>query len=82
MPSYCLKIAAHYSGLVSAHFPDFPGVVVMGRDHEEARDLARAALEEELKRLISQDGAIPMPRAQGRMTVSTAKFDEAWIVRS
>ena len=74
MISYCVKIAPHYTGLISAHFPDFPGLVVLGRDHDEARDLALAALEQELERLISQDGAFPEPRARGRLTISTRKF--------
>jgi len=71
--SYCLRIAPHYSGLISAHFPDFPGLVVLGRDHEEAKDLALAALEQELERLISQDELIPKPRTKGRLTISTRR---------
>jgi predicted RNase H-like HicB family nuclease len=75
MYCYCVRIAPHYTGLISAHFPDFPGLVVLGRDHDEAKDLALAALELELDRLISQDKAIPRPRARGPMTISTRKFD-------
>jgi hypothetical protein len=74
MVSYCVKIAPHYSGMISAHFPDFPGLVVLGRDHDEATDLALAALEQELERLIGTDGTIPLPRARGRLTISTRKF--------
>ena len=74
MISYCVKIAPHYTGLISAHFPDFPGLVVLGRDHDEATDLALAALELELERLIGEDAAIPRPKARGRLTISTRKF--------
>jgi len=74
MVSYCVKIAPHYSGMISAHFPDFPGLVVLGRDHDEARDLALAALEDELERRIGEDGSIPTPTARGRLSISTSKF--------
>ena len=74
MVSYCVKIAPHYSGMISAHFPDFPGLVVLGRDHDEARDLALAALEDELERRIGEDGSIPAPTATGRLSISTSKF--------
>jgi predicted RNase H-like HicB family nuclease len=74
MFSYCVRIAPHYTGQISVHFPDFPGLVVLGRDHDEARDLALAALEQELERLIRQEEAIPRPRARGPMTISTRKF--------
>ena len=75
MLSYCLKIAPHYSGMMCAHFPDFPGTVVLGRDHQEATDLALAALEFELERQIEQNGKLPTPRFEGRLWVSTAKFE-------
>lgn len=75
MFSYCVRIAPHYTGLISAHFPDFPGLVVLGRDHDEARDLALAALEQELERLIRQEEAIPRPRARGPTTISTRRFE-------
>ena len=74
MPAYCLKIASHYSGLMSAHFPDFPGLVVMGRDHEEVADLAVQALEAELERQLKQNGRIPRPRIQGPLSVCTTRF--------
>lgn len=74
MVSYCVKIAPHYSGLMCAHFPDFPGLVVLGRDQDEARELALTALEQELERRISEDGTIPRPAARGKLTISTRKF--------
>ena len=74
MLTYCVKIAPHYSGLISAHLPDFPGLVVLGRDHDEAKKLALAALEQELERLVSAEETIPRPTARGRITVSTQRF--------
>ena len=70
MVSYCVKIAPHYSGLICAHFPDFPDLVVLGRDHEEAEDLARSALEQELERLIHHGIRIPRPVATGRLKIA------------
>lgn len=74
MVKYCLKIAPHYSGLISGHFPDLPGVVVLSADHEELAILARAALEEELDRHMAASGRIPAPRARGRITILTDRF--------
>ena len=74
MISYCLTISHHYSGQMCAHFPDFPGMVVLGRDHEEVTGLALEALEAELQRRLELDGNIPQPREQGVFSVSTARF--------
>jgi len=74
MLTYCVKIAPHYSGLICAHLPDFPGLVVLGRDHDEAKDLALAALEQELERLVNADESFPRPKARGRLTISTSRF--------
>ena len=74
MLTYCVKIAPHYSGMISAHLPDFPGLVVLGRDHDEAKDLALAALEQELERLAREERNFPRPMARGRLTVSTSRF--------
>lgn len=74
MFAYCLKIAPHYSGLICGHFPDFPGVVVLGRDHEEVEYLAVEALETELERQLNQNGRIPKPRTRGALSISTARF--------
>ena len=75
MLTYCVKIAPHYSGMISAHLPDFPGLVVLGRDHDEARKLALAALELELERLLKEERTIPAPKARGRLTVTTQRFN-------
>lgn len=74
MISYCLNVAPHYSGQLSAHFPDLPGLVVMGRDHEEVTGLALQALEAELARQLAKNGRIPKPRTRGRLIVSTTRF--------
>jgi predicted RNase H-like HicB family nuclease len=71
--AYCVKIAPHYSGLISAHVPDFPGLVVLGRDHDEAKELARAALELEIDRLISDEAEIPRPKAVGRLMIAARR---------
>ena len=74
MISYCLKVAPHYSGQLSGHFPDFPGLVVLGRDHEEVAGLALQALEEELEHQLAENGRIPEPQTRGRLIVSTTRF--------
>jgi predicted RNase H-like HicB family nuclease len=74
MRSYCLKIASHYSGQVCGHFPDLPGLVIMGRDPEEVAVLAEQALEAELERLLRKTGQVPRARASGPVTISTSKF--------
>ena len=69
MNSYCLKLERHYSGLMAAHFPDFPDVIVLGRDHAEARELAVEALKSELQSQLRDTGKLPMPKEQGRLYV-------------
>lgn len=74
MVAYCLKIAPHYSGLVCGHFPDIPGLMVMGRDLDEVEELAVAALEAELESQLERNGRIPKPRTRGRLRIATARF--------
>lgn len=74
MRTYCLEIAPHYSGFLCGHFPDFPGLMVIGRDHDEVADLAVAALEAELEQLIKKNGRLPRPRTTGALSISTARF--------
>ena len=72
--SYCVTIAPHYSGMMCGHFPDFPGLVVLGRDHVEVLALAAESLDAELEHHWRQDGAIPLPRAEGPLSVSAKRL--------
>lgn len=75
MVSYPMKIRPHYSGMLSGHFPDLPGIVVVGRDHEELGRLALDALEAELERCLARDGELPPCHQTTRAaTITTHRF--------
>ena len=73
MTSYCLKLTPHYSGLISAQFPDIPGLVVLGRDHQEAKDAAREALAARLAQRQAEGIGMPEPRARGLVMITLAE---------
>ncbi|HLL59562.1 MAG TPA: type II toxin-antitoxin system HicB family antitoxin [Allosphingosinicella sp.] len=75
MLTYALKLADRYDGMVLATFPDVPEALAMGRDCEEAMEQAQGALEAALERYVSEGLELPTPRAGGRITVSTVKFE-------
>ncbi len=75
MLTYALKLADRYDGMVLATFPDVPEALAMGRDCEEAVEQAQGALEAALERYVSEGLDLPAPRASGRITVSTVKFE-------
>lgn len=75
MLTYALKLANRYDGMVLATFPDVPEALAMGRDDQEAVEQARCALEAALERYVLEGLELPVPRATGRITVSTVKFE-------
>ncbi len=74
MLTYALRLATNYNGMVMATFPDVPEAMALGRDHEEAMDQAKAALEAALERYAAEGRDFPEPRAGGSLHVSTEKF--------
>ena len=74
MLTYSLRLATNYNGMVMATFPDVPEAMALGRDHEEALDEAKAALESALERYAAEGRDFPEPRAGGNLRVSTEKF--------
>jgi antitoxin HicB len=75
MLTYALRLATNYNGMVMATFPDVPEAMALGRDHEEALDQAKDALEAALERYAAEGRDLPEPRAGGSLRVSTDKFD-------
>ncbi len=74
MLTYSLKLASNYNGMVMATFPDVPEAMALGRDHEEAVEQAKCALESALERYAAEGREFPLPRAGGTLRVSTEKF--------
>ena len=72
MPTYALKLAERYDGMVMATFPDIPEAMALGRDDEEARDQARDALESVLADYAAEGRTFPELRAGGPVTVTTS----------
>jgi predicted RNase H-like HicB family nuclease len=75
MLTYALRLTTNYNGMVMATFPDVPEAMALGRDHEEALDQAKDALEAALERYAAEGRDLPEPRAGGSLRVSTDKFD-------
>ena len=75
MPTYALKLADRYDGMIIATIPDVPEAMGMGRDYEEACEQAQCALEAALERYAAEGRAFPEPCTSGRLTVSTDKFE-------
>jgi predicted RNase H-like HicB family nuclease len=74
MLTYALKLASNYNGMVMATFPDVPEAMALGRDHDEAIEEAKRALEAALERYQAEGRAFPAPRATGSLQVSTDRF--------
>ena len=74
MLTYAIRLATRYDGLVVATFPDVPDAIGYGRDDEEAREEGLKALEAALEGCLRSGDPIPLPRAQGPSTVTTARF--------
>ena len=79
MLTYALRLATRYDGMVIASFPDVPEAIGCGRDDEEACEEALKALEAALDGYVAAGEPLPLPRATGSATVTTARFaaDEA-----
>lgn len=60
MLTYRVEILPHYSGMMCGHFPDWPGLSVVGRDHEDVVELARRALTTEVERYLCEDRPLPL----------------------
>nr|WP_295372834.1 type II toxin-antitoxin system HicB family antitoxin [uncultured Sphingosinicella sp.] len=75
MLTYSLKLASNYNGMVMATFPDVPEAMALGRDHEEALEQAKHALEAALERYAAEGRDFPVPCAGGSLRVSTEKFE-------
>jgi antitoxin HicB len=74
MLTYSLKLASNYNGMVMATFPDVPEAMALGRDHEEAIEEAKRALEFALERYQAEGRTFPAPRTAGKLQVSTDRF--------
>jgi predicted RNase H-like HicB family nuclease len=61
MIEYPAVFRRHNNGAVSAHFPDFPGVAVEGKDVQEAEELAREMLECAVSAYRERGRALPRP---------------------
>jgi predicted RNase H-like HicB family nuclease len=77
MLTYALRLATNYHGMVMATFPDVPEAMALGRDDQEAIEEARHVLEATLERYEAEGRPFPAPRAGGKLTVSTERFDRA-----
>lgn len=75
MLTYALRLNDRPDGLVSATFPDVPGAEAVGRDHDEAFERAKAALEFALDRYRREGRDFPPPRASGNLKITTVKFE-------
>lgn len=75
MLTYSLRLASNYDGMVLATFPDVPEATALGRDDEEALVQAKCALEAALERYSAEGRAFPVPRALGKLQVTTDRFD-------
>ena len=74
MLTYSLRLATNYNGMVMATFPDVPEAVALGRDHEEALEEAKRALEAVLERYEAEGRDFPRPRAGGSLRVTTERY--------
>ncbi len=74
MLTYALRLATRYDGMVIATFPDVPEAIGCGRDDEEAREEGLKALEAALEACRAAGEPLPLPRAGGTTTVTTARF--------
>ncbi len=75
MLTYALKLADRYDGMVIATIPDVPEAMGMGRDHEEACEQAKGALEAALDSYAAEGRPFPDPSTRGHLTVSTDRFE-------
>lgn len=74
MLTYSLRLATNYNGMVMATFPDVPEAMALGRDHDEALEQAKDALEAALERYAAEGRDFPEPRTGGALKISTDKF--------
>jgi antitoxin HicB len=74
MLTYSLKLASNYNGMVMATFPDVPEAMALGRDHDEALEQAKHALEAVLERYAAEGREFPLPRTGGALRITTEKF--------
>jgi antitoxin HicB len=74
MLTYSLKLATNYNGMVMATFPDVPEAMALGRDHDEAVEQAKCALEAVLEAYAAEGRDLPEPRATGSLQVTTERF--------
>jgi predicted RNase H-like HicB family nuclease len=61
MTSYIALMSKDPYSDYSVDFPDFPGCVTAGRTLEEAKDMAREALQGHIDLMIADGDAIPAP---------------------
>lgn len=76
MLTYKIEILPHYSGMMCGHFPDWPGVSVLGRDHEDVIELGRLALTAEVERCLSEARPVPSAVASRGVKISVVLSDE------
>ena len=74
MLTYAIRLATRYDGMVIATLPDLPEASGCGRDDEEACEEGLKALEAALACYAAAGEPLPLPRAAGATTVSTALF--------
>lgn len=61
MTSYIALMSKDPDSDYSVDFPDFPGCVTAGRTLEEAKDMAREALQGHVDLMVADGDAIPAP---------------------
>ncbi|HEX8643288.1 MAG TPA: hypothetical protein VF702_05170 [Allosphingosinicella sp.] len=77
MLTYAMRLSTRYDGMVVATFPDVPEAIGYGRDDEEAREEGLKALEAALDACVRAGEPLPLPKAGGPTTVTTARFAAA-----
>lgn len=76
MLTYSVRLQTNYDGMVLATIPDVPEARALGRDDEEAVEQALCALEAALARYEEDGRALPEPRANGTLQVTTVRFGQ------
>jgi predicted RNase H-like HicB family nuclease len=76
MPTYAVRLADRYDGMIIATIPDIPEAMAMGRDYEEACEEAQHALDAALELYAAEGRPFPAPCAAGKLKVTSVKFGE------
>lgn len=75
MTDYIALIRKEADSDFGVDFPDFPGCVTAGRTLDEAKDMAREALELHIEGMIEDGEAVPPPSSLDRIMADPANAD-------